>query len=97
MKPNPKNFEAFIDPEGGEWIKIKNGKFKDIVWRPVDMKMESDDQMVFSTEFLGPVPEDINTFEKLSGSIIKEILISYTNDLKEEFVDENSDSNSSKD
>jgi|DEB0MinimDraft_4_1074332.scaffolds.fasta_scaffold08750_4 hypothetical protein len=90
MKPNPKNFEPFKDPNGGEWIKIKNGKFKNTIWRPVDMKLENDDGfLTFTTEFLGDVPEDINSFEKLSGSIIRDIITETVNN-------ENSDSNTSK-
>ena len=90
MKPNPKNFEPFNDPNGGEWIRIKTGKFKNTVWRPVDMKIEDDEGLLtFTTEFLGDVPEDIDSFEKLSGSIIKDIIT-------ESVRNENSDSNSSK-
>ena len=94
MKPNPKNFEAFIDPDGGEWIKMKNGKYKDVIWRPVDMKVEdhpdrSDDGLLnFETEFLGAIPEDFEGFEKVAGSVISDILKGMAN--------ENSDSNSSK-
>lgn len=97
MKPNPKNFEPFIDPNGGEWIKIKTGKFKNIVWRPINIKVEEQEEkngdgtLSFESEFLGDVPEDFNTFEKLAGSIITTIL--------RETIEnhENSDSNSSKD
>lgn len=88
MKPNPKNFESFIDPEGGQWIRIKQGKFKDTVWRPADMKMEEDDRVTFQAEFLGEAPEDVEMFEKVSTEIIKDIILGMAN--------ENSDSNSSK-
>lgn len=101
MKPNPKNFEPFIDPNGGEWIKIKTGKFKNTVWRPAEMKMgdthdDGSGDLQFQAEFLGEAPQDINTFEKLAGTIISDILSEYVSELKEEFIDENSDSNSSK-
>ena len=95
MKPNPKNFEPFIDPNGGEWIKIKQGKFKDVVWRPVDMKVDdtTDDSgdgiLNFTTEFLGDVPKDFEQFEKVSGAIITDILREYVDN-------ENSSNNSSK-
>lgn len=93
MKPNPKNFEAFIDPDGGEWIKMKSGKYKDIVWRPTDVKMDEENadgsgNLSFEAEFLGPQPEDFDTFEKIAGQVIVDILSGYVN--------ENSDSNSSK-
>lgn len=95
MKPNPKNFEPFIDPNGGEWIRVKQGKFKDVVWRPVDMKVEDttdgtgDGIINFTTEFLGDPPKDFNQFEKVSGAILKDILSEYVDN-------ENSDSNPSK-
>lgn len=95
MKPNPKNFEAFIDPEGGEWIKMKNGKYKDVIWRPTDMKIDdhpdgSDDGLLnFQTEFLGSIPEDFAGFEKVAGSVINDILRGYVDN-------ENSGNNSSK-
>lgn len=91
MKPNPKNFEPFIDPEGGQWIRIKQGKFKDTIWRPVDMKVEDDEKeegrVTFQAEFLGEAPKDIEMFAKVSGEIIKDILVG--------MVNENSDSNPS--
>ena len=74
MKPNPKNFEAFIDPEGGEWIKIKTGKYKDTVWRPADMTMEGEDKITFQAEFLSPPPEDGVMFEKVAVQMISDIL-----------------------
>jgi hypothetical protein len=94
MKPNPKNFEPFIDPEGGQWIRIKQGKFKDTVWRPADMKVEDhpnnteDGMVTFQAEFLGEPPSDIAMFEKVSSEIIKDIILG--------MVNENSDSNTSK-
>lgn len=96
MKPNPKNFEAFIDPNGGEWIKMKSGKYKDVVWRPTDIKVEDhpdgkgDGLLNFEAEFLGEAPKDFDTFEKVAGSVITSILRESIE------ADENSDSNSSK-
>lgn len=74
MKPNPKNFEAFIDPEGGEWIKIKTGKYKDIVWRPADMSLDGDEKISFQAEFLSPPPEDGAMFEKVAVQMITDIM-----------------------
>ena len=97
MKPNPKNFEPFIDPNGGEWIKMKSGKYKDVVWRPTDIKVDDhpdgtgDGLINLQAEFLGEAPKDFETFEKVAGSVITDIL-------KETIANyENSDSNSSKD
>ena len=87
MKPNPKNFEAVIDPEGGEWIRVKTGKFKDVIWRPSDLKLE-DDKGTFQAEFLSPPPDDGTLFEKVSTEIIKDILRGMEN--------EDSSNNSSK-
>lgn len=97
MKPNPKIFEAFIDPNGGEWIRMKSGKYKDVVWRPTDIKVDDhpdgngDGLLNFEAEFLGQAPEDFNTFEKVAGSVITDILRESIE------ADENSDSNTSKD
>ena len=73
MKPNPKNFEAFIDPDGGEWIKIKQGKYKDTIWRPAEMAMDGDDRITFQAEFLTPPPEDGAMFEKTAVQMIQDI------------------------
>lgn len=88
MKPNPKNFEAFIDPNGGEWIRIKQGKFRDVVWRPAEMELTEGDQLTFQAEFLGEAPNDIEHFQKIAGSIINDIMVGMAN--------EDSNSNSSK-
>jgi len=96
MKPNPKNFEAFIDPNGGEWIKMKSGKYKDVIWRPADIKVEDhpsgngDGILNFEAEFLGEAPKDFEMFEKVAGSVITSILRESIE------ADENSDSNTSK-
>ena len=74
MKPNPKNFEAFIDPEGGEWIKIKTGKYKDTVWRPAEMAMDGENKITFQAEFLTPPPEDGIMFEKVAVQMITDIM-----------------------
>lgn len=40
MKPNPKNFKPFVDPDGGEWIEITGAsKYKGVIWRPTNMEM----------------------------------------------------------
>lgn len=76
MKPNPANFESWKDPNGGEWIKMKNGIFKDVVWRPVDMSMDedNDDKLSFTCEFFGDVPERVATFEKTATAVVQDIL-----------------------
>jgi hypothetical protein len=85
MKPNPKNYEAFIDPAGGQWIRMKNGKYKDTVWRPADMKVENhpdnseDGILTFQAEFLGEPPKDFNHFEKVAGTILTDILREHIN------------------
>ena len=73
MKPNPKNYEAFIDPNGGEWIRVKNGLFKDVIWRPADIAFSDDNQITFQAEFLNGVVTD-PMFETISGSIIRDII-----------------------
>lgn len=79
MKPNPANYESWSDPAGGQWIKVKNGFFKDTVWRPVDMTMGEENEdgsapLNFTCEFFGPVPEKIAAFEKIATAIIRDII-----------------------
>lgn len=83
---NPKLFEPWNDPEGGEWIKIVSGKFDGVIWRPVDMDMNEDGKVNFRVEtFEGPnsvAPpaedsHDAKTFETVCGKCIKDILSSY--------------------
>ena len=76
MKPNPGNYESWKDPEGGEWIKMKNGIFRDIVWRPVDMKMDeaNGNKISFTCEFFGEIPQRMDTFEKSATAVIQDIL-----------------------
>ena len=73
MKVNPKNFESWIDPNGGEWIRVKSGQFADVVWRPADIQMTDEGQFSFQAEFFNGVVED-KMFEKVAGNIIKDIL-----------------------
>lgn len=83
MKPNPKNFEPFYDPEGGEWIRIKTGKYKDTIWRPSEMKMtEEDTQIRYDLEFLSPIPEgaDQKVFAKIASEVINDIFTGMVNE-----------------
>ena len=81
MKPNPANFEHFEDPHGGMWIRIKTGQFKDVIWRPSDMKMadkvneDGSAALDYTLEFLGDIPKKIDLFEKLSGEILYNIIV----------------------
>ena len=81
MKPNPQNYEPWKDPNGGEWIRVKSGYFKDVVWRPVDMKMGEENEdgsapLNFQCEFFGDVPEKFAAFEKVATAIVKDIIMS---------------------
>ena len=80
---NPALFEGWLDPEGGQWIRIKTGTFAGVVWRPVDLDMDESGKVSFRVEsFEGPdsvpMPEegthDATRFEKVCGSCIKDIL-----------------------
>lgn len=80
---NPKIFEAWQDPEGGEWIRIKSGTFEGIIWRPTDLAMSEEGKVSFQVEqFTGPdavemPPEgshNAKRFEKVCGSCIHDIL-----------------------
>lgn len=74
LKANPANFEPFIDPDGGEWIRIKVGQYRDTVWRPVDMSIDENNQVSYKIEFLGEVVE-AKAFDKMANSIIQSILV----------------------
>lgn len=81
MKPNPKNYEGYVDPAGGEWIKIKNGMYKGCIWRPADMKLVNDKtgEVTYRIELLGGDMKTWNTrakkvFFKMADSIISDIL-----------------------
>ena len=73
MKANPANFEGWQDPDGGEWIRIKAGQYKDVVWRPVDLNLGEDNQVTYQCEFFGNVIED-KAFGKMANSIVHSIL-----------------------
>jgi hypothetical protein len=81
MKPNPKNYEGYVDPEGGEWIKIKTGMYKGAIWRPAEMKLvnEQTGEVSYQVELLGGDMKTWNTrakkvFLKMADSIISDIL-----------------------
>jgi len=73
MKANPKNFSGWTDPNGGEWICVNVGQFKDTVFRPVDMSLDEDNQVSYKIEFFGEAVE-AKAFDKMANSIIKSIL-----------------------
>lgn len=52
---NPHNYEAYSDPNNGEWIRIKTGGAKDVVWRPFNIHINEAGAFGFEVEFLeGP-------------------------------------------
>ena len=74
MKPNPKNFDSWTDPNGGEWIRMKNGIYEGVCWRPVDMELSEDNQVTFQCEFFGEVPTPYKLFEKTATAVVHDIL-----------------------
>lgn len=82
MKPNPKIFEGYVDPAGGEWIKVKSGKFENVIWRPANMKLEDEKtgKVVYNIELLN---DNISKwdkgkkilFYKVADSIIADIMM----------------------
>jgi len=79
MKPNPKNFKPFIDPDGGQWIQVTGAsKFAGIIWRPNNIEMKDDDTLAyeieqFSIEGIDSVIEDVK-FQELCSTMIMDIL-----------------------
>ena len=85
-KINPAMFDAFVDPEGGHWIRIVRGKYENVVWRPDDIQIDDeafdngDSRMNFRVEFLtgpnfAPAPEEGDEhFHEVTGQIILQIL-----------------------
>ena len=52
---NPANFESYIDPNGGEWIRLKRGDVKNVVFRPADIHFTEEGNFGFNVElFEGP-------------------------------------------
>ena len=79
MKLNPKIFEGFVDPSGGEWIRIKSGIYANTVWRPHDLTLSEDGRVAFKVEFFeGPgfnVPLETDShFENVAGGVIEELI-----------------------
>ena len=57
------SFEAYVDPNSGEWIRITEEAAANVVWRPTDIGIDENGQFKFSVEFLegpgiSPVTED---------------------------------------
>ena len=73
MKANPANFEGWQDPDGGEWIRIKVGQYRDTIFRPVDMSLDENDQVSYKIEFFGEIVE-AKAFDKMANSIVQSIL-----------------------
>ena len=82
MKANPKNFEGWTDPNGGEWIRVNVGIFKDTVWRPQDMEIDDEGKVSYNIEFFGDVVEKV-AFDKMANSIIQSILYEALDDATE--------------
>ena len=85
-KVNPKIFEGWTDPAGGEWIRLKSGTFEGITWRPANLDMDESGKVSFVAEFfegpgVTPPPEegthDYNRLEKVCSNCIHDILASY--------------------
>lgn len=88
-KINPKIFEAWEDPEGGEWIRLKTGTFEGITWRPANLDMDDNGVVSFIAEFfegpdIPPPPavesHDYKRFEDVCNRCIHDILQSYINE-----------------
>ena len=73
---NPANYEGWIDPNGGQWIKLKHGACAGVIWRPVDMQMDENDQLKFGVElFEGPgIPTITEENEKVFGNFCKGVI-----------------------
>lgn len=80
MKLNPKMYEGFVDPDGGNWFLMKSGIYKDVCWRPTEINLpEGTDQMSFQVEFFeGPgftkPAETDSHFEKVCGQILVDVI-----------------------
>lgn len=77
---NPAIFEPFIDPDGGEWIRVKTGTYENVVWRPVDMQFDEKEEgklnfriEMLEGENLPKVDENDKQFETVCGKIIVDI------------------------
>ena len=73
MKANAGNFEGWTDPNGGEWIRVKVGQFRDTVFRPADMSISESGEVSYKIEFFGEKVE-AKAFDKMANSIVSSIL-----------------------
>jgi len=77
---NQANYESFVDPNGGSWIKINHKNCKNVVWRPVDINVTEDGKFSFGAEFLeGPgiaqvTEENQEAFGNMAKAIITDII-----------------------
>ena len=83
MKANPKNFEGWSDPEGGEWIRVTAGYFKDTVFRPANMEIDEAGKVTYQIEFFGEVVE-AKAFDKMANSIVQSILYEVVEDASQQ-------------
>lgn len=74
-KVNRSHYESFTDPDGGHWIAMVAGKYEGTIWRPIEMKMDEEEEgkLHFTCEFLGDPVEDY-MFERVAGWIINDHL-----------------------
>lgn len=80
MKANPKNYEGWIDPDGGEWIKVKSGFYKDTIFRPANMEISQTGEVSYKIEFFGEKVE-AKAFDKMANSIVSSILYEMMDDV----------------
>lgn len=69
---NPHNYESWVDPNGGEWIRLKSADVKDVVWRPTDIHMTEDGRFGFDVEFFD-APETTPMTEENQDAVARNI------------------------
>lgn len=88
MKPNPKNYEGWVDPTGGQWIKVTGtNKYAETIWRPQNIVLgdEQDEDgnlpLSFDIEYLTgegfkeqPAAGD-KVWQEMTSSIIMDIVM----------------------
>lgn len=91
---NPSNFESYLDPNGGEWIRMTIEAWKDVVWRPANLGIGDDGNLSFQIElFTGPgiktlTDEDFQLFGKVAANILTDMIAAEKSEL-DQLVDEN--------
>lgn len=85
---NKANYEAWQDPEGGEWIRLTGTELKGMTFRPADLSISEDGNLGFQLDvFEGPDTPELtqelySRLGQIAGKIITDIVAQETAELQ---------------